>query len=89
MGYLFYHYRKCQKAATTVRPTDNNQKISESDLITEKQLKNVKIIKAILLEVRNYSCCLSFSVYLEISLDTCTKKCPTKKLQWPITITSK
>ena len=43
--------------------------------ITEKQLKTMEIIKVILLELRNYSCQLSFLVLLEIRVP---KNAPSK-----------
>ena len=51
------------KGRTHSEAHQKQSKITQLVPVTEKQLETMKIIKAVLLELRNYSCCLSFSVY--------------------------
>ena len=63
MGHLFQLIIRRRKVPPTVRHNDNNKKITTLVPTTKINLKTMIIIKSMLLKLRNYSCCLSFSLY--------------------------
>ena len=62
MSHPFYHIKRRRKGSPTVRYFNNDKKITKFMSITKKYSKAMKIIKVIPLKLRNFSCCLSFSV---------------------------
>ena len=63
MGHLFQLIVRRRKVPPTVRYNKNNKKITTLVPTTKINLKTMIIIKSMLPKLRNYSCCLSFSIY--------------------------